>query len=834
MISLHHGERSGEALDAAGDLPEASGRPLWPRRVISSPVRTRLRVEIEGAVQGVGFRPFVYRLAADEELGGWVLNDGRGVFLEVEGDPAAVERFRSRLSAETPPRARVTAVREREVPPAGEASFEIRFSRGEGEKSVQVLPDLATCAPCLADVRAPSGRRHRYPFTNCTSCGPRFTIVRALPYDRPNTTMAGFALCAACRAEYESPRDRRFHAQPNACGACGPHLELWSAAGEVLAARDEALRSACREIAEGRIAAVKGLGGFHLICDARSTGAVALLRERKARYEKPLALMVADLDAVRALCEVTSEEALLLESPERPIVLLPSRPGNGIAPNVAPGNPNLGLMLPATPLHHLMLDELGIPVVATSGNLSDEPICTDEREALGRLGGMADLFLVHDRPVERHVDDSVARVVDGVPRLLRRARGWAPLPVRLPRETPPLLAVGAHLKNVVALAVGRQAFLSQHVGDLETPQALAAFERVLGDLARLYEVTPAAVAHDLHPDYLSTKWALASGLPAVAVQHHHAHLASCLAENGVDGPALGVTWDGTGFGTDGTVWGGEFLLGDANGFERVAHLRPFRLPGGEAAVREPRRSAAGLLWEMAKEERDRGRGGPTGDFLEGVRGRAGATAGAFTDTEKRVLSSMLQKEINAPVTSSAGRLFDAVASLLGVAQKCSFEGQAAMQLEWLADPMELDPGSLVFPLEETGPLTFGDFPPGAAQAAGASISLSKIILDWSPLVSSLLVERAAGVPLARLSARFHNALSAAIVEVARRVGCPRVALTGGCFQNRLLTERAAAALRREGFEVLLHREVPPNDGGICLGQAAVAAARLAAGRGNLG
>ncbi|HQR67221.1 MAG TPA: carbamoyltransferase HypF [Thermoanaerobaculia bacterium] len=800
-------------------------------------MRKRLRVEIEGAVQGVGFRPFVYRLAADEGLGGWVLNDGRGVFLEVEGDPAAVERFRSRLSAERPPRARVTSVREREVPAAGEASFEIRFSRGEGEKSVQVLPDLATCVPCLADVRATSGRRRGYPFTNCTSCGPRFTIVRALPYDRPNTTMSGFALCAACRAEYESPRDRRFHAQPNACGACGPHLELWSAAGEVLAARDEALRSACRAIAGGRIAAVKGLGGFHLICDARSPGAVALLRERKARYEKPLALMVADLDAARALCEVTSEEALLLESPERPIVLLPSRPGNGIARNVAPGNPNLGLMLPATPLHHLMLDELGFPLVATSGNLSDEPICTDEREALGRLGGMADLFLVHDRPVERHVDDSVARVVDGVPRLLRRARGWAPLPVRLPFETPPLLAVGAHLKNVVALAVGRQAFLSQHVGDLETPQALAAFERVLGDLARLYEVKPAAVAHDLHPDYLSTRWALASGLPAVAVQHHHAHLASCLAENGVDGPALGVTWDGTGFGTDGTVWGGEFLLGDANGFERVAHLRPFSLPGGEAAVREPRRSAAGLLWEMALEggsRREGGRGEPTGGFFEGKNDDVGETAGAFTGAEKRVLSTMLERAVNSPVTTSAGRLFDAVASLLGVAQKCSFEGQAAMRLEWLADPNETDTGSLYLPLEESGALPSFDVMTGFEVPAGASATRRRLVLDWSPLVSGLLAERAADVPIERLSARFHNALAAAIAAVARRVGCPRVALTGGCFQNRLLTERAAAALRREGFEVLLHREVPPNDGGICLGQAAVAAARLAAGRGNLG
>ena len=784
-------------------------------------MRRRLRVEIEGAVQGVGFRPFVYRLAADEGIGGWVLNDGRGVSLEAEGDEAAVARFRERLREDPPPRARITSVRERELPATGESAFEIRFSREEGAKSVLVLPDVATCGVCLSEIRNPRDRRHRYPFTNCTNCGPRFTIVRALPYDRPNTTMAGFVLCAACRAEYENPRDRRFHAQPNACDACGPRLELRDSSGGVLAKRDEALRACCESLSEGRIAAVKGLGGFHLMCDARNAAAVALLRERKARVEKPLALMVRDLPSARALCDVSEEAGRLLESPERPIVLLALRVGNGVARNVAPGNPNLGLMLPATPLHHLMLDALGFPLVATSGNLSDEPICTDEREALVRLGGMADLFLIHDRPIERHVDDSVARIVDGVPRLLRRARGFAPLPVRLPHEVPPILAVGAHLKNAVALAVGRQAFLSQHIGDLETPQALAAFERVLGDLARLYEVTPSAVAHDLHPDYLSTKWALSSGLPAIAVQHHHAHLVSCLAENGVDGPALGVTWDGTGYGTDGTVWGGEFLLGDARGFARVAHMRPFRLPGGEAAVREPRRSAAGILWEMTGES-DRK------SFLEGNEKGDAATAGAFSAAEKRVLSSMLQKEINSPVTSSAGRLFDAVASLLGVAQKCSFEGQAAMQLEWLAD--EAEGGSWNFAFEESGLLPFSDVQSGAERTAAASVSPSRIFLDWSPVIETLLAECAAGVPIALLSARFHNALAAAIVEVARRVDCPRVALTGGCFQNRLLTERTAVALRREGFEVLLHREVPPNDGGICVGQAAIAAARIDAGR----
>jgi hydrogenase maturation protein HypF len=801
-------------------------------------VRTRLRVEIEGAVQGVGFRPFVYRLATDEGLGGWVLNDGRGVVLEVEGDASGVEGFRRRLLTEPPPRARVGAVREKELEATGEAAFRIRFSRGEGMKSVLVLPDVATCGLCLAETREAGGRRYRYPFTNCTNCGPRFTIVRAIPYDRPNTTMAGFALCPDCEREYRDPRDRRFHAQPNACDLCGPHLELWSPSGDLLAAKEEALLACCDALSKGRIAAVKGLGGFHLTCDARSPETVAALRERKARYEKPLALMVRDVATARSVCDVPEEAALLLESPERPIVLLPALGGNGVAVNVAPGNPNLGLMLPATPLHHLMLDELGFPLVATSGNLSDEPICTDEREALSRLGGMADLFLVHDRPVERHVDDSVTRIVDGVPRLLRRARGWAPLPIRLAVDVPPILAVGAHLKSVVALAVGRQAFLSQHIGDLETPEALAAFERVIADLTRLYETKPVAVAHDLHPDYLSTKWALSSGLKTIAVQHHHAHLVSCLAENGVEGPALGVTWDGTGYGTDGTVWGGEFLLGDSEGFVRVAHLKPFRLPGGEVAVREPRRSAAGILWEMAIEkEKERGKEGTTEDFLEGKKEIAGATVGAFTDAEKRVLSSMLEKGVNSPLTTSAGRLFDAVASLLRVAQKCSFEGQAAMQLEWLAEGPggadETDAGSLFLTLEETSLVSVGAGLTGNGRTAGERLSPSKIVLDWAPLVTTLLAERAAGVDVARLAARFHNALAAAIVVVARRVGCPRVALSGGCFQNKLLTERTASALRREGFEVLLHREVPPNDGGICLGQAAVAAAQIAGRRDNL-
>jgi hydrogenase maturation protein HypF len=778
----------------------------------------RLRVEIDGAVQGVGYRPHVFRLATDEGLSGWVLNDARGVALEVEGDATAVERFRERLLGDPPPRAVVESVRESDLAPEGGSGFAIRESRNGGEKSVSVLPDVATCGPCLAEVRDPSNRRHGYPFTNCTNCGPRFSIVRALPYDRPNTTMAAFALCPVCRAEYDDPRNRRFHAQPNACADCGPRLTLQGNSGASLATGADALRLACEALRAGATLAVKGLGGFHLMCDARKGGAVARLRERKRREEKPFALMVRDLAAARELCDVPREAEHLLESPERPIVLLTKRAGAPVAEGVAPGNPSLGVMLPATPLHHLMLDALDAPLVATSGNLKDEPICTGEEDARARLGGMADFFLVHDRPIERHVDDSVVRILAGVPRVLRRARGYAPLPVLLRDEAPPLLAVGAHLKNAVALAAGRRVFLSQHVGDLETPEALAAFERVIADFRALWEARPVAVAHDLHPDYLSTKWALASGLPTVGVQHHHAHLASCLAENGVAGPALGVTWDGTGWGGDGTVWGGEFLLGDAAGFERVAHLRPFRLPGGEAAVREPRRSAAGLLWEMQeKNEGERKRK----NFLEG---ESRETREAFSPGERDVLGTMLEKSLNSPVTTSAGRLFDAVASLLGVAQRSTFEGQAAMKLEWLAD--EAEKSAWEFTFEESCLVAFGGGAARNPRSPGEPVSPSRILLDWSPIIEALLVERASGVSISRLSAKFHNSLVGAVVEVARRVGCPRVALSGGCFQNRLLTEGAAAGLRAAGFEVLLHRQVPPNDGGIALGQAAVASARL--------
>jgi hydrogenase maturation protein HypF len=759
----------------------------------------RLRLEVRGAVQGVGFRPFVFRLAGEMALPGWVLNDARGVFVEVEGPRAALERFRERLVAERPPRAVVQSVEAAWLAPEGFRGFAIRHSDEGGAKTAFVLPDLATCPDCLAEVLDPAGRRHGYPFTNCTNCGPRFTILRELPYDRPNTTMRGFILCPACRAEYREPRDRRFHAQPIACPSCGPVIELWDESGAAVAEREEALDATARALAEGRIVAVKGLGGFHLVCDARDEAAVRRLRERKLRLGKPLALMVRDLEMARALCEVDDVAAAHLASPEAPILLLRRREGNGVAAAVAPRNPCLGVMLPATPLHHLLLRACGFPVVATSGNLTDEPICTNEYHAMRRLGGIADLYLVHDRAIERHVDDSVAWIAAGRMRLLRRARGFAPLPVTVPRELPVVLGVGAHLKNTVALSVGRQVFISQHIGDLETEEAMGAFERVIADLQRLYDVTPEWIAHDLHPDYLSTRWARAAagrdgGPPRlVGVQHHHAHLAACLAENGVEGRALGVTWDGTGHGDDGTVWGGEFLLGDAAGYERVAHLRPFRLPGGDAAVREPRRTALGLLWE-----------------LEGPAALEPGRVPGLDAAELAVLGRMLERGLNSPVTTSMGRLFDGVAALLGLHPQVTFEGEAAMALEWLADPAETG----AYPLESR-------VPPARAGTSGRAARE----LDWGPLVAAVREDLARGVARERVAARFHNALVAAAVAVATLVGEERVALSGGCFQNRRLTERLAAALERAGHRVLLHAQVPPNDGGVSLGQVVVAAAQ---------
>ena len=765
------------------------------------PKCTRLKLTICGVVQGVGFRPFVHRLAKELALAGRISNSPQGVSIEVEGSRESLERFSCRLTAEKPPLSRIQSCEAAWLEAVGFHDFQISKSETDGLKTALLPPDIATCPDCLRELFNPRNRRYRYPFANCTNCGPRFSIINALPYDRANTSMSAFKMCPACQREYDNPNNRRFHAQPNACPVCGPQLELWSASGEAVFGGNEALLAAAQAIRRGRIVAVKGIGGFHLMADASNDEAVQLLRKRKSREEKPFALLFPSIETVQQLCELSDTEKQLLLSPAAPIVLLKKRPQLGIDPGelhiasaVAPGNPNLGVMLPSNPLHHLLMKELNFPVVATSGNLSDEPICTDEHDALERLRDIADLFLVHNRPIVRHMDDSIVRVLVGREMVLRRARGYAPLPVEIQPSDGTvhnILAVGAHLKNSVALATGKQVFISQHIGDLETEEASQAFRCVVADLPNLYDAKPDVIASDMHPDYFSTHVAgeisQAKNAPCMAVQHHVAHVLSCIAENEVELPALGVAWDGTGYGTDGTIWGGEFFLVTANQVERVAHLRPFRLPGGDAAVKEPRRVALGLLYEM---------------FGDAIFTRTSVpTIFAFTESELQLVHTTLQRGLNAPYTTSMGRLFDAVASLTGLRQQMRFEGQAAMELEFALEASASDASYTL--LSEHGRDGWEQSP---------------IVLDWQPMIEALLADVRHGLNAADISAKFHNALVRTITGVAIRLGQKRVVLSGGCFQNRYLTEQTAQRLRNKGFQAYLHHQVPPNDGGIALGQ----------------
>lgn len=750
------------------------------------PESFRAKITVHGAVQGVGFRPFVYRLATQLGLPGWVLNSSQGVFIEVEGPVDLLEVFLTRLEKEKPALAIIQSLESSFLDPVGYQGFEIRYSDHSGPKTALILPDIAICPDCLRELLDPSNRRYRYPFTNCTNCGPRFSIIEELPYDRPNTSMRRFKQCPECEAEYHDPLNRRFHAQPNACSKCGPHIELWDGQRKILASEDAALLKAADLIRQGKVVALKGIGGFQLICIAQEEEAVMRLRQRKRREGKPFALMYPALDQVKRDCVVSSLEERLLGSPESPIVLLTRRTGNvAIAPSVAPGNRTLGVMLPYTPLHHLLMRELGVPVIATSGNLANEPICIDEIEALDRLKDIADFFLVHDRRIVRHVDDSIARVVCNREMVLRRARGYAPLPVRMKEPLPAVLAVGAHLKNAVALNVGRDVFISQHIGDLETTMALAAFLRTVEDLPRLYDTQPQLVACDLHPDYISSKYAIGTHLNAERVQHHWAHVLACMAENELEAPALGVSWDGTGYGTDGTIWGGEFLVPVGGSFHRVAHFRQFRLPGGEMAVKEPRRTALALLYEIWGEK--------------GLKETGLAPIAEFSGTELGLLRQMLVKGFNAPVTSSVGRLFDGVAALVGIRQQVTFEGQAAMELESVIEPE----------VSETYPFELSN---GAPQ-----------VIDWGPMIGEILVDLRKEISPGFISAKFHNTLAEIIVAVARQIVTPKIVLTGGCFQNRYLLEQAIQRLSQAGFKPYWHQRVPPNDGGIALGQIAAAA-----------
>ncbi|MCX7682562.1 MAG: carbamoyltransferase HypF [Anaerolineae bacterium] len=749
------------------------------------------RIHISGVVQGVGFRPFVYNLATRLGLSGWVLNSSSGVEIEASGPPAVLEEFITRLRTDAPPLARIEQVTVTPVvPPAPSGAFVIRHSEAQPDRFQPLSPDIAICEDCLRELFDERDRRYRYPFINCTNCGPRFTIIRDIPYDRPNTTMAPFRMCADCQAEYDDPTNRRFHAQPNACPVCGPHI--WFRGAGVELTGEAALQAARRMLREGGVVAVKGLGGFHLACDATSDQAVARLRERKGRVGKPFAIMSFDLATVARYCELNDAERELVTSRQRPIVLLRRRAGAPISPLVAPGNRYLGVMLPYTPLHYLLLepaDDFPLALVMTSGNYSEEPIAVANEEALERLARLADGFLLHNRDIHARCDDSVTRILlrTGMELPVRRSRGYAPYPVHLPFQMPQILAVGAELKNTFCLTREKYAFLSQHIGDVENYETLRFFEQMVEQLARTFRVTPAIIACDLHPAYLTGRYAREhaelTSRPLVQVQHHHAHIAACMAEHGLTGerPVIGVACDGTGYGSDGAIWGGEFIIADYRSFRRVAHLKYIPLPGGDAAIRRPRRTALAYLWAA---------GIPWEEDLPPVE--------ATPASERMVLARQLERGINTVPTSSMGRLFDAVSALAGGRQEITYEAQAAIELEMAVEEA----------VEEAYP-----FEPGE-------------VIDTAPCLRAVVADVRAGAPAGVIAAKLHNGLALMISAVCRRLreqfGLNEVALSGGVFQNVTLTGKAMALLEEAGFTVYVHRLVPPNDACIALGQAVIA------------
>jgi len=753
----------------------------------------RRAIDVSGIVQGVGFRPFIYDLATRLGLNGFVRNQTGGVLIEVEGEAHSLDRFLVELQSKPPPLARIDEVSWESRFPQGDPHFRIETSEHGSAGPIFISPDVATCDDCLRELFDPRDRRYRYPFLNCTNCGPRFTIIRDSPYDRVRTTMASFAMCPACRAEYEDPDNRRFHAQPTACPRCGPRLEALDTHGQALKVEDP-LAHAVDSLRMEMIVALKGVGGYHLACRADSASAVAELRRRKHRDEKPLAVMVEDPRAAHEICEVGSGEHALLVSLRRPIVLLRRRPGAPVADQVAPGNPFLGVVLPYSPLHHLLLRDMkGTPLVMTSGNRSDEPIAYEDHDARERLSGIADVILTHDRPIHLRCDDSVTQWVAGEELPLRRSRGYAPEPLGLPVSCRrPTLAAGGQLKATFALGRGRHAFLSHHLGDLDHYEAYRAYVEAVEHYERLFAMRPELIVHDLHPDYSSTRYAREreGAIPLLGVQHHHAHIASCMADNGLDEPVIGVAFDGTGYGTDGAVWGGEFFTGDYREFNRAAHLRYVAMPGGEQAVREPWRMAAAFLADAGE-----------GDDL--LKGRVPATAIA-------TVRLLIDRRLNAPMTSSAGRLFDGVAAFAGVRDRISYEGQAAMELEWLASQVSADG---VYPFDILEPPLEG----------------SPLQIDTRPLFVELAAERRLGRDAAVIGRRFHSTLAEVISQVCSRLrersGLEVVVLSGGVFLNILLTTETSARLMKQGFRVYRHHRVPPGDGGLSLGQIAIAAAQ---------
>jgi hydrogenase maturation protein HypF len=730
----------------------------------------------------VGFRPFVFNLARGLGLSGHVANTSTGVVIEVEGSNARLEEFLTRLNSDAPPIAVVTEVRTESLPLRGDREFVIRPSDDAAAVATLISPDVAVCEDCLSELFDPQDRRYRYPFINCTNCGPRYTIIENIPYDRPFTSMRHFTMCPKCQAEYDDPTDRRFHAQPNACPECGPRVSLYDA-GQTPFTTDDPIRTTAELLRGGSVVAIKGLGGFHLAVDATNDEAVRELRRRKGREEKPLAVMVPDLATVQALCHLTDPERAVLTAPQAPIVLLRKRPGNPLAEAVAPGNDRFGVMLPYTPLHHLLLRQGFTALVMTSANYSEEPICIDNREAFQRLGRIADYFLVHDRDIYLRSDDSVVIHLAGELRPIRRSRGFVPLPVFVASDGPPVLAVGGELKNTVCLLKGKHAILSQHIGDLENLEAYRFFQLTVEHLQRIFETTPELIVYDAHPRYLATQWAREQqAIPVHPVQHHHAHLAACLAENHVDEPTIGLIMDGTGYGSDGTIWGGEVLIGDFRSFQRFAHFEPFPLPGGDAAIKAPWRTAVSYLFQTFGPDL------PDLPFLQ--------------EHDPDPIVEIVTKRVNTPLTSSCGRLFDAVAALCGGRQTIRYEAQAAIEF--------------------------------MQQARGLDVRPFDYILDrkndhWeilvAPIIRSAVRFLQAGEPLGKLSSRFHKTLIEVFVEVAcqarNETGIRRVALSGGVFQNQLLFEALLPALERRGFQVLTHTQVPTNDGGLALGQAVI-------------
>ena len=765
-------------------------------------MEVRRQIEVSGIVQGVGFRPYVYRLATGRHLSGTIRNTAAGVTIEIQGPAETVQDFVEHLPAEAPPLARITSFVVHDVPCNSDEKFCIVHSHEGEEVRTLISPDVAICPDCLREMFDPADRRYRYPFINCTNCGPRFTIIRDIPYDRPSTSMAMFPMCPACLAEYENPLDRRFHAQPNACWKCGPRVELWDKSGKRIECRDP-IAEAASGLDAGLVVAVKGLGGFHLAVDATNPAAVALLRQRKRRVEKPFAVMVPNLRSAEEICEVDDAARAILESIQRPIVLLPSR-GPGVIPDqVAPFNRYLGVFLPYTPLHYLLLAEGGFKaLVMTSGNLSEEPIAIDNREAIERLGGLADYFLVHNRDILLRSDDSVVRVAGGVTRQLRRSRGFVPVPVFLKNEQSSVLAVGGELKNTICLTKGKHAFLSQHVGDLENVESYSFFHEAVHHLERILEIRPQIIAYDLHPDYFSTQWAQRqTGVQLVGVQHHHAHIASCMAENQLEGRVIGFALDGTGYGTDGNIWGGEVLIAGYEGFDRAAHFEYVPLPGGAAAIREPWRMAVSYLAHHFGRE-----------FL-----KLNIPFVQRLDRSKvELILRMMEHGVNSPLTSSCGRLFDAVAALIGIRQQINYEAQAAIELEMAIGTLENASA------EEKPPYPIKLEPEDDCW-----------IIGTRPLFEAVLDDLGRSVSVATISRRFHDGLVEGFVELATvlrwKSALNRVCLSGGTFHNIYLSQRLEARLSEAGFEVFTQKEVPSGDGGLSLGQALVAATRARSG-----